>query len=84
MAMVRNRFVYASIKSEIAGNNNAGVVREISIKTNFSRARKRLACETDFYLRKPKCNMSGVDQYHGYLQGRHLRQVGIGDPDIIY
>jgi hypothetical protein len=31
VASVRKRFVYASINREIAGNNSAGVVREISI-----------------------------------------------------
>src|SRR5215208_4530279 len=32
VARVRKRFVYASINSEMAGNNRAGVVREISMR----------------------------------------------------
>jgi hypothetical protein len=32
-AIARNRFVYASINKDIAGNNNAGVVIDNSIKS---------------------------------------------------
>src|ERR671923_2838736 len=76
VARVRKRLVYASNKSETAGNNRPGVVSVMSMCEIISPAFR----PTLFH---PKSHMIGIHQHHRYLQSGHLRQMWVCNLDII-